>query len=132
MDDEDIPDYEPLTPIEAERRMRYLQNEMTRVRKELQVTREQELKAKHTWEKAKRRMVLAGGGPTVARGGSTVLDRDSWLDEKCGDLREAYEFAKATREAAKEHLETLYQQGLLANRLSKSVEQAFGMSGVRG
>ena len=130
MEDEDIPDYEPLTPIEAERRMRWLQNEMTRIRKVLQLAREDELKAKWAWEKLKRRTVLAGGGPKVSRGGPTVLDRDMWLDEKSADLREKYELAKANREAAKEHLETLYQQGLLANRLSKSVEQAYGMSGV--
>jgi hypothetical protein len=132
MDDEIIPDYAPLTPIEAERRMRFLQNEMSRVRKLLQVAREDELKAKHAWEKSKRRTVLIGGGPKVSRGGHTVLDRDMWLDEECGDLREVYEFAKANREAAKEHLETLYQQGMLANRLSKSVEQTYGMSGVAG
>lgn len=127
---EPTPQFEPLTPIETERQIRFVYNKMTLAQAELRDARKAEIEAKHTYERAKRIAVMDGDCPKVARSGHTVLDRDSWVDERCGSQREAYENARVARESAEDYLRTLFQQGTLAASLNKSVGQAYGMSGV--
>lgn len=124
------PQYEPLTPVEIERQIRWTTNQMTLARTVLADAREGEVRAKHAFEGVKRRIVLSAECPKVARGGHTVLDRDSWVDERTAPMREAYELAEVRRKAAEDHLRTLFQQGMLAATLAKSVHQAYQMSGV--
>lgn len=124
------PQYEPLTPVETERQVRWISNEMSRARVSLMEARNEEVAAKHVYERTRRRAILSGGCPRVTRGGHTVLDRDAWVDEQCAPVREAYELAEVKRKAAEEHLRTLYQQGMLAATLAKSVHQAYAMAGA--
>lgn len=125
-----IPQFEPLTPTDIENQIRWIYNKMTKAQAELREARDEEVAAKHVFERTRRRAVLSGDCPKVARGGHTVLDRDAWVDEQCAPVREAHELAEVKRKAAEEHLRTLYQQGTLAAVLAKSVHQAYAMSGV--
>lgn len=124
------PRFEPLTPVEVERQIRWIANQLTRVQADLRDARDEEVHAKHTFEREHRRALLSGDCPKVARGGYTTAERDAWVDERCAQVREAYELAEVKRKAAEEHLRTLYQQGTLAATLAKSVGQAYRMAGV--
>lgn len=123
------PQYEALTPVEAERQVRYIYNQLTRAQAALREARDAEVAAKHIYERTRRRAILSGECPKVARGGYTTADRDAWVDEQCAQVREAYELAEVARKAAEEHLRTLYQQGTLAATLAKSVGQAYAGAG---
>lgn len=126
------PRFEPLTPVEVERQIRWTQNQMTRAQAKLRDARDEEVAAKHAFERAHRRALLSGECPKVTRGGWTSAERDAWVDEQCAEEREAYEVAEVARKAAEDHLRTLYQQGTLAATLAKSVHQAYATSGVPG
>lgn len=125
-----IPQYEPLTPADVERQVRWIYNQMTRAQTILREARDAEVAAKHVYERAHRKAILSSDCPKVARGGYTTADRDAWVGEQCAEQQEAYELAEVARKAAEEHLRTLYQQGTLAAVLAKSVHQAFNLAGV--
>lgn len=129
---EPTPQYESLTPVEVERQIRWVQNQMTRAQAALREARDSEIAAKHAYEREHRRALLSGECPKVTRGGYTSAERDAWVEEQCAEAREAYELAEVARKAAEEHLRTLYQQGTLAATLAKSVNQAYQTSGAHG
>lgn len=122
--------YQPLTPVSVERKLRGIANELTRAQSALAAARDEEVAAKHVFERTHRRALLSSECPKVARGGYTTAERDAWVDEQCAPVREAYELAEVKRRAAEDHLRTLFQQGTLAATLSKSVGQAYALSGV--
>lgn len=126
------PQFEPLTPIETERQIRWIYNKQTAAQDQLREAREAEIEAKLVYEKAKRTAVLSPECPKVARGGHTAMDRDCWVEEKCEVERAEYERLKAARESCEDYLRTLFQQGTLAASLNKSVGQAYQTSGVHG
>lgn len=121
---------EPLTPLAIERKIRWIANEMTKAQAVLREAHDDEIAAKHGFEREHRAAMLSGDCPKVARGGYTTAERDCWVDEQCAPAREAYEIAEVRRKAAEHHLRTLYQQGTLAAVLAKSVHQAYATSGV--
>ncbi len=123
---------EPLTPAGIERKLRWIGNEMTRAQKDLAVLRDDEVAAKHAFERARRAVMFSADCPKVTRGGYTTAERDAWVEERCTDERELYEIAEVRRKAAEDHLRTLFQQGTLAAVLAKSVHQAYATSGVHG
>lgn len=123
-------DMEPLTPVAIERKLRWIGNEMTRAQTVLRECRDDEVAAKHAFEREHRAAMLSGDCPKVARGGYTTAERDCWVDERCAPAREAYEIAEMRRKAAEDHLRTLFQQSTLAAVLAKSVHQAYVVSGL--
>ena len=124
------PKFEPLTPLESERQLRWVLNQLTRAQADLRDARDEEVAAKHVFERTKRRALLSGGCPKVTRGGHTTADRDAWVDEQSATQRETYELAEAKRRAAEDHLRTLRDQSMVMATLAKSVHQAYQMSGV--
>lgn len=125
-----VEQHAPLTPVSIEAKIRSIFNDMTRAQKALADARDEEVAAKHAFERTHRRALLSGDCPKVTRGGYTTAERDAWVDEQCAPVREAYELAEVKRKAAEDHLRTLFQQGTLAAVLAKSVHQAYSLSGV--
>jgi hypothetical protein len=123
-------EYQPLNPVAIERKVRQIANEMTHAQSKLAALRDEEVAAKHTYERTQRRALLSSECPKVTRGGWTTAERDAWVDEQCAPVRELYEVAEVHRKAAEDHLRTLFQQGTLAAVLAKSVHQAYQLSGV--
>lgn len=124
------PQFEPLTPIDTERQIRWIYNKQTTAQDDLRKAREAEIEAKLVYEKAKRTAVLSPDCPKVARGGHTAMDRDCWVEARCEVERAEYERLKVARESCEDYMKTLFQQGTLAASLNKSVGQAYGMAGT--
>lgn len=122
--------HQPLTPVMVEAKLRQLVTDMTKAQQDLAAARDEEVRAKHDFERAHRRALLSGDCPKVTRGGYTTAERDAWVSEQCAEIREMYELAEVRRKAAEDHLRTLFQQGVIASALAKSVGQAFHMAGV--
>jgi hypothetical protein len=121
---------EPLTPLSIERKIRWIANEMTKADSTLAECHDDEIAAKHAFEREYRAAMLSADCPKVARGGCTTAERDAWVEEQCAPAKEAYDIAEVRRKAAEAHLRTLFQQGTLASVLAKSVHQAYQTSGA--
>jgi len=119
-----------LTPVEIESKLRTLVNELGRARVALAQARDLEVNAKHEYKRARRRALLAGQAPKVARGGTTTAERDAWVDEQVSDLEFAYDRATVIRESAQDHLRTLRDQAEVVRSLGVSVRQAYELAGI--
>lgn len=91
------PQFEPLTPVEAERQIRWVQNHLTRAQADLRDARDEEVAAKHIYERAYRKVILSGDCPRVTRDGYTAAERDAWVADRCAEEHEAYELAEVKR-----------------------------------
>jgi hypothetical protein len=123
---------EPLTPVDIERRQRALFNDLTRAQAALAQARDLEVDAKHELDRARRRAMLSGKAPRVARDSATVAERDAWISEQVSDLEFAAAKATVVRESAHDHLRTLFVQCELIRSLAASVRAAFEISDVSG
>jgi len=123
---------EPLTPLDIERRLRGLLNDLTRAQAALAQARDLEVDAKHELGRARRRALLSGKAPKVARGGYTTAERDAWVDSEVADLQFAYDRAVVARESAQDHLRVLRDQAEIVRSLGASVRQAYEMAGTAG
>jgi hypothetical protein len=108
---------EALTPLDVERKLRALVNDLTRAQAELREARDAEVDAKHAWDRGRRRALLSGECPKVTRNGWTTSERDAWVDDQVGDLRFDYDRATVVREAAVDRLRVLMAQAELVRSL---------------
>ncbi len=120
---------EPLTPLAVEAKLRHLITELTRAQGALAQARDIEVDAKHALGRARRRAMLGGKAPRVARGGTTTAERDAWVDDQVSDLYFAYDRAAVARESAQDHLRVLRDQAEIVRSLGASVRQAYELAG---
>jgi hypothetical protein len=119
-----------LTPVMAEKRLQWLDNEMARAELALRNARDAEVAAKHEYEAARRQAGFSKDCPRVARGGATVDERKQWIDDQCANQQRAYDLKVAAREGALDHHRTVRDQAMIAMALLRSVSTAFNMSAV--
>lgn len=120
----------PLTPVAAERRLVWLDSEMTRAELALRRARDDEVSAKHDYEAARRRAGFDKDCPRVARGAATVDERKQWIDDQCANQQRAYDLKVAAREGALDHHRTVRDQAMVAMALLRSVSVAYNLSGT--
>jgi|SRR5690606_15306541 len=118
------------TPAGVEARLRQLVTELTLAQQALAKARDEEVRAKHAYEAARRRALLSEECPRVARGAVTTADRDAWVDEQVKHECWLYELAEVKREAAQDHLRVVRDQAMIVMSLGKSVTAAYQMAGV--
>jgi hypothetical protein len=123
---------EPLTPPQIELKLRQIFADLDRAQTALAVARDTEVAARHEYLRAKRKAMLSGECPKVARGGWTTSERDSWVEQQCEDLELEAVKAEAFRAAAADHLKVLYTQAEIARSLSASVRASLGLAGAIG
>lgn len=111
----------------VESRLRQLVTDLTLAQQALARARDEEVRAKHAFEAARRKALLSEDCPKVARGAVTTADRDAWVDEQVKHECWLYELAEVKREAAQDHLR---DQAMIVMSLGKSVQAAFQMSGA--
>lgn len=120
---------EPLTPLDIERRLRQLVSDLSRAQAALAQARDLEVDARHECDRARRKALLGGGAPKVARGGFTVAEQTAWVDQQCSDLKFASDKATVVREAAQDRLRVLLAQAEIVRSLGASVRQAYETAG---
>lgn len=121
---------EPLTPLSVEAKLRQLVNDLTRAQIILRDARDDEVDARHEYERAKRRALLSDKSPKVTRGGYTVAEQSAWVDEECADLKFKADKATVVREAAQDKLRVLLAQAEIVRSLGASVRQAYDLAGT--
>jgi hypothetical protein len=123
-------DYQPLSPVGIEQKLRNLVNQLAAAYKDLAEARDAEVHAKHAYESEHRAALLSPDRPRVERGGMTTAERDAWVAEQCVDKREAYDIAEVVRKAAEDHLRVVRDQASVVQTLARSVQQAYSMAGT--
>ncbi len=124
-------EFEPWTPVDAEKALRWVLRAMLDAQRMLQQARDAEVACKHEFESAKRRAFFADGCPKPERGKFTVADREAFIESETAQQREDYELASAAKEAAQDHLRTLNSQSVVMSALAKNVQQAYSVVGAR-
>lgn len=124
-------DFEPWTPNDAEKALRWVLRAMLDAQRGLAQARDAEVTAKHVYEAMKRRAFFDADCPKPSRGGHTVADRDAFIDQATAAERQDYELATAAKEAAQDHLRTLNSQSVVMSALAKNVQQTFSVIGAR-
>jgi hypothetical protein len=124
-------DFDPWTPVDAEKALRWVLRAMLDAQRGLAQARDAEVACKHSYEDAKRRAFFADDCPKPSRGGFTVADRDAFIEKATAEERQDYELATATKEAAQDHLRTLNSQSVILSALAKNVQQTFSVVGAR-
>lgn len=120
----------PLTPVDIERKLRQLVNDLGLSQQALRQARDLEVDARHDYERAKRRARLSDKCPKVTRGGWTAAEQDAWVENECGDLKFSADKATVVREAAQDRLRVLLAQAEIVRSLGASVRQAYEMAGT--
>lgn len=121
---------EDLMPIDCERKLRSLVNEMTRAERALRKARDAEVDAKHLYQAAKRVAFMSPDCPKPTRGGHTVADREVWVEGQCATEERAYDNAVVERQEAQEHVNTVREQATSVQSLLRSTWKAFEISGT--
>lgn len=123
-------DYEPLSPVDVERKIRQLVNDLGKALQELGEARDAEVHAKHAYESERRAALLSPERPRVERGGMTTAERDAWVEERCANRKHEFDIAETVRKAAEDHLRVVHDQASLVQTLARSVHQAYSMTGT--
>lgn len=121
---------EDLMPIDCERKLRSLVNEMTRAERALRKARDTEIHLKHLHKAARRVAFQSPECPQPSRGGYTVADREVWVEGQCAIEERVYDDAVADREDARDHLFTVREQATSVQSLLRSTWKAFEISGT--
>lgn len=94
----------PATPVDVERMLREVTERLQSLRTELAHARLAEHDAKVAFEKGKVRFAADVWCPKVERGGTTVAERQAWIDERVLDEKLALDFATTLRQIAADAL----------------------------
>lgn len=122
-------EYAPLTPVDVERHLTRLREEMPKAVIKLREARRSEARAKRAYDDQRRRAILSPECPKPSRDGHTVAYRDAWVEEQCAEIKWLYDVAKVSRETAEDHVRGLRDESTIVMVLGKSVNLAYQMAG---
>lgn len=124
---------EALTPIQIEQALNQLMNAVAKNQIMLMQLRSAEVDSKIAYERKHLNITMGDECPRVARGGTTVAERDDWIRDKEFAEYEAYEQAKKRTKNCRDYMEMLQQQCSLVQSMNKSVVASYyGASGTGG
>lgn len=123
-------DYDPLSPIDVESKLRSLVTEMTAAQQALRDRRDAETRAEIAYKTAKARAFHDENCPRPSRGGITTAERDSWIDELILDEWSAYRIATTAREIAQDRLRVVLAIAETVRSLGASVRSAYSLAGT--
>lgn len=124
------PDFaNPLSPVAVENRLRELVTELTNAQRDLSRRRDDETTTEVALKRARLTASHSGECPRPTRGGTTVAERDEWIESRVLDEWEAHKRAVTARDIAQDGLRTTRDIASVVQSLAQSVRQAYGMSG---
>lgn len=115
-----------LTPEQAERYLKQINNELARAQIALKRHRYQELKLKKSYTEVKTALMFSDDCPKVGRsdGQVTVDERDAWINSRIPDYW-PYESAQVQRDNAEDYLRTVGKQVSIAQSLNNSAKEVY-------
>lgn len=122
-------EYEPLSPLDVEAKLRGLVTEMSAAQKALREARDAETNAEITYKRARARAFHSPDVPHVTRGGTTTGERDAWIDEQVMDEWSVFRIATTGREVAQDRLRVVLAIAETVRSLGASVRTAYSLAG---
>lgn len=123
-----------LTPGQVQDRLFAVHQDLNAAAKLLRQARDAEVAADEAYRVARARAMLSDdeAKPRPKRGenGSTVADRDAWVDLQTSAERVARDGAEAYRKAAEDHLRVVRDQASVVQSLAALMRAEMSMSGV--
>lgn len=119
-----------LTPVDVERRLRQLVSQITSAQGELRTARDNETEADIAHKKARLVAAHSEDCPKPVRGGTTVGERDEWIDRQVFAEWSAYRRAETQREIAQDALRSVLSVAEVVRSLAASVRTSYEMAGV--
>lgn len=123
-------DYEPLSPLDVEAKLRGLVNDMSAAQKALREARDAETNAEIAYKRARARAFHSQDVPHVTRGGTTTGERDAWIDEQVMDEWSVFRLATTGREVAQDRLRVVLAIAETVRSLGASVRTAYTLAGT--
>lgn len=116
-----------LTPPEAERYLKQVNNELSRAQVALRRLRYEELRLKKEYTEARTRLLFSEDCPQAGRseGQVTVAERDAWIDARI-PCHWQYESLQVQVKNAEEYLRTVGKQVSIAQTLSNTAKEIYG------
>lgn len=121
--------YESLSPVQVEQKLRQCVTELTKAEQELSQARDAEVEAEMAYRSVYRKTLLSDECPRVTRGGTTVTERDAWVEDQCAEQWQAYRLAQVRCQSAQDHVRTVRDVASTVQSLASLVRQAFSMAG---
>lgn len=118
-----------LTPIDVERRLTQLVTDITRAQQELRAARDTETEAGIALKRARLYAGHRDDCPKPTRGGTTVAERDEWIDRLTFDEWSASKRAETSREIAQDALRSVLAVAEVVRSLGSSVRTAYSLAG---
>lgn len=119
-----------LTPIDVERRLVQLTTDITRAQGELRQARDAETETAISLKRARLYAGHRDDCPKPTRGGTTVAERDEWIDRLVFDEWAAAKRAETSREIAQDALRSVLAVAEVVRSLGSSVRTAYSMAGA--
>lgn len=122
---------EPLTPVETERELSRLITAITTAQLDLARFRKARAVAYLAHRKAQVRAAHSKDCPKVERGGTTVAEREAWIEQEVWDEFEAFTKAETMEAIGVENLRATLATAEVTRSLNSSVRAAYGMAGYQ-
>lgn len=119
-----------LTPVDVERRLIALVTQITQAQENLRSARDIETEADIAHKKARLTVSHREDCPKPTRGGTTVAERDEWIDRQVFGEWSSYRRAETSREIAQDALRSVLAVAEVVRSLGSSVRTAYSMAGV--
>ena len=119
----------PLTPASVEAKLRQLVTDLTRAQQSLSERRDTCTEAEILLKRARIAASHSANCPRPVRGGTTVAERESWIDTEVQAEWEAYRRAATAQEIAQDALRTTRDIASTVQTLARSVQQAYQLAG---
>lgn len=119
-----------LTPVDIERRLVQLTSQITQAQQVLRDARDVETEADIALHKARLVASHSEQCPKPVRGGTTVAERDEWIERQTFTEWSAYRRAVTSREIAQDSLRSVLAVAEVVRSLGSSVRTAYSMAGA--
>lgn len=118
-----------LTPVEVDRHLKLLNNELARAQMGARNARNREIRDLREFSLAKAPLLLDPECPVPGTRGVTKAQRDEWLSERLPELWWTYQSSRIRRVSAEEYMERLGKQVGCLQSIGKNARQAYGLPG---
>lgn len=121
-----------LTPLEVDRHLKLLNNELARAQVRARNARNQEIRDLREFALAKTPLLLEPECPVPGTRGVTKAQRDEWLSDRLPGLWWKYQSSRIVRISAEEYMERLGKQVGCIQSIGKNARQSYGLPGGYG
>ena len=118
-----------LTPAQVESKLRQLVGDLTRAQQSLSSCRDACTEAEILLKRARIAASHSERCPRPVRGGTTVAEREAWIDTEVQSEWEAYRRAATAQDIAQDALRTTRDIASTVQTLARSVQQAYSLAG---